>query len=111
MKISKAALLLASLAPIFANAASNWTSSKIDNVTTYSDDRAAIRVSNYTNPNPADSVWNCNAGIVFLGSVDSPAPKGMLSAALTAQASGKPIRYGVIGSGSQCYMNYLTILE
>lgn len=94
-----------------ASAFANWTSEKIVSVTSYSDGKATIRIENYSNPNPAGSTWGCTAGVMYLGNLTDPAPNGLLSVALSAHATQKSIRYGVYGSGSDCYINYITINE
>jgi hypothetical protein len=112
MNMLKISILMICLSiSTIANSFGNWSSTEIVAVTTYSDERAAIRINNYTNPNPSSAVWDCTGGVMYIGTVSGPAPKGMLSTVLSAHATKKPIRFGVYGSDTQCYINYITIVE
>ena len=93
-----------------AYSSGNFSAEEITSITTYSDERVSVLVKNYYNPGPG-STWDCSSNWVYLGTATGPAPKAMLAAALSAQARKEPIRFGIYGSGSSCFLNYLTVLE
>jgi hypothetical protein len=88
----------------------HW-SAKVKWVTVKEDNSAWVGLDSPYAPNPAGSTWDCSSGIVWLGVKDSPAPRNMLSAALTLYTTQKSVRIGVRGSGANCEAYYLSARE
>lgn len=71
-------------------------------------DTAWIGLTTPSNPNPSSAEWDCANNVVWLKSKDEPAPKGMLSIALTLYATQKSVRIGVKKTEGTCQAFYLT---
>ena len=103
-------MLLGFLAGFSSSAAAqtvNW-STQINEISARENDSALIIVSTPIHPNPSNSTWNCTSNVVHLGVKNSPAPKGMLSMALTAFTTKQSLRIGVRGTGDSCELTYIT---
>jgi hypothetical protein len=84
----------------------NWTAN-VKNVTVYPSGKAAVILENVSSPNPAGSVWECTSSIVLLG---DPAESALISIALTQYTTQKQVRIGVEGTGSNCFVSYISSL-
>ncbi|USD98372.1 hypothetical protein CTT30_20320 [Vibrio coralliilyticus] len=88
----------------------HWTAT-VYRVTAMENESVWIGLKDHTNPNPASSEWKCGHDIVWLSSNNKPSPKAMLSTALTAYSTQKPVRIGVTQNSGLCEARYLSARE
>lgn len=88
----------------------HW-SAKVKWVSVNENESANIALTTPYAPNPNTAIWVCSNGIVALSIKNMPAPKNMLSTALTLYATQKTVRLGVRGSGVNCEAWYLSARE
>ncbi len=83
----------------------NW-SGKVEKVTVMEDGSANIIISSPSNG--LTGTFNCTQNVVYLGIKSTPANSALLSQALSVYVAGKPIRFGVRGTGDSCEAYYIT---
>lgn len=88
----------------------HWTA-KVKWVSVHESESASIALTAPYAPNPVTAIWECGNGVVALSKKDLPAPKAMLSTALTLYATQKTVRIGVRGTGADCEAWYLSARE
>ena len=84
----------------------HWTAEVIQ-VTAHENGSAAMTIKN-PRGNSSTTTFPCDNYVVYLGVKDSPVAKELLSVAMMAYSTNKPIRFGVRKSGGFCEVYYIT---